>query len=220
MRIKISGEILSKPESKKAIFTHSIYSMLLNRLPNDLAKEAHSKHVSKFTFSALVLNYANDNFSFYFSSTEENCLYLADTFENENMFRLDNYHLGVSSIDVMPELEEKDSYLFRGKLLIYDRSKTLIQGRKEQETRLKISAKVKLRKVGLPEDLEFEIFDSKETETLYRRKRCTEEKHAIIDGFYTLFRVKGDFESIQYLHDVGFGQNCATGNGLVWEVGL
>lgn len=220
MRIKISGQILSKPPEKKALFTHSIYSMLLNRLPIDLAQEAHVKHISKFTFSTIVIDYRTDSFSFYFSSTEDNCVHLAESFEDENMFRVESYHLGVSAIDVMPELDEKDSYLFRGKVIIYDRSKTLIQGRKEQEARLKISAKVKLRKVNLPEDLEFEIFDSKPTETLYRRKRNIEDKHAIIDGFYTLFRVKGNFESIQYLHDVGFGQNCATGNGLVWEVGL
>lgn len=220
MRLKISGNILSKPTDKKAIFTHSIYSMLLNRLPNSLAEEAHGNHVSKFTFSTLNIDYRNDTFSFYFSSTEENCMHLADSFENENMLRVDVYHLGVSSIDVMPELEKKDSYLFRGKVLISDKDKNPITDKKEQAYKLKGLAMSKLKPMGLPLDVEFEIFDYKTTETLYRKRKSLNTKHAIINGFYSLFRVTGDFKSIEYLYSVGFGQNSSTGNGLVWEAGL
>lgn len=220
MRIKISGQILSKPPEKKALFTHSIYSMLLNRLPIDLAQEAHGTHTSKFTFSTIIIDYISDSFSFYFSSTEDNCVHLAESFEDENMFRVESYHLGVSAIDVMPELDEKDSYLFKGKLLISDKHKNIIEDKKEQAYKLKGLALSKLKPLGLSTDIEFEVFDYKKTETLYKRRANMDSIHAIIPGFYAMFRVKGNYESIAYLYSVGFGQNSSTGNGLVWEVGL
>lgn len=221
MRILIKGSIYQKPLYKEGVPNHSLYAMLMNRLPIEMSKKAHEhkKNHCLFTYSSMNVDFVKETFQFYFSAQNEVVENLIESFETDILFRVGNYYMKVSAIDLMPELEEKSSYLFKGKVLISNGSRELITNIKEMEKFLSFYAENKLTELELNPDVKFVIYDSKPTHTFYKRKNTDgfNTDKALIPGHYITVGVTGEYESVKMLYNIGFGQNTGTGNGMLWE---
>lgn len=226
MRLRISGEIYRGPMYKQGVPTHMLQAMLLNRLGEEELKRAHSKVKQHclFTYSSINIDFKNNLFFFYFSSTEDKVQMIEESFMNNNVIRLGNYHMRVSELREMQELEEKERYLFKGKVLASTKDRKKLSDTKEIEEAIYYSAISKLALLGMEDvNLSFQLFKNEPTKTFY--KKTVKDKlgnlvsrGANIPGHYIVLGVEGDTEAIKTLHAIGFGQNTGTGNGLLWEV--
>lgn len=237
MRLKVTGSLLHWPKNKEWIPTHDIYSMLLNRLGEEEKENAHKdkKEVCFFTFSKITVDHEKQVFHFYFSSTEEFVTRIKDSFDKHPLFYLEGnkdsgenrYILKALHNTVLKELTVRDQYFFKGRLLAStsDRKRALTDDN-EIEDLLISNGKAKLEKLGFDNpDLRIKIVKRERAITRYDRERYDEKdptkltKKAIrIPSHYVTIKVEGDYDAIEALYAIGFGQNTGTGNGLLWEV--
>ena len=214
MRIKVSGKILSKTNPEKVFYAHELYSMLLATMNPNRAKELHNQHSKKFrlfTFSNIYIN--EDAFHFYLSGVDNLLQEVIDNIETSNMKRVGDMMLSITNIAIVPTLQKKDKYILKGKVITsytINGLKVRIEDDKEIENRLKEIAQRKLKTLGIECDIHFEIIQKTPISTHYK------------DGIYipswkSVLLVKGDYEAIQAIYEVGFGENTATAHGLLWE---
>ncbi|MCU5280422.1 CRISPR-associated protein [Bacillus cereus] len=215
MRIKISGKILSKTNPDKVFYAHELYSMLLGTMNPDKAKEIHNQHSKKFrlfTFSNVYIN--EDAFHFYVSGMNHFIQEVIDSIEVSNMKRVGDMMLSITNIIAIPELPKKEKYILKGKVITsytIDGVKVRIEDEQEIEQRLKEIAQRKLQTMGVEGEVHFEIIQKTPVSTHYK-------DNIYIPSWKSVLLVKGDYEAIQTLYEVGFGENTATAHGLLWEV--
>ncbi|HHT7008310.1 TPA: CRISPR-associated endoribonuclease Cas6 [Bacillus cereus] len=215
MRIKISGKILSRLKTEKLFYTHEMYSMLLGIMNPNRAKELHNRHSKNFrlfTFSNIYIH--EDTFHFYLSGTDSLVQEVIDSIEVSNMKRVGDMMLSITNIIKIPKLPEKEKYILKGKVITsytIDGTKVRIEDEKEIEERLKEISNRKLKALGIDGDIHFEIIQKTPVSTHYK-------DDIYIPSWKSVLLVKGDYEAIQALYEVGFGENTATAHGLLWEV--
>lgn len=215
MRIKISGKILSKTKPEKVFYAYEMYSVLLSTMNPDRAKELHNQHSKKFrlfTFSNIYIH--GDTFHFYVSSMDDLIQEVIDAIELSNMKRVGDMMLSITNITIVPALQKKDKYIFKGKVITsytIDGLKVRIEDEKEIENRLKEISQRKLKALGIEGDIHFEIIQKKPLSTFYK-------DDIYLPSWKAVLLVKGDYEAIQAIYEVGFGENTATAHGLLWEV--
>ncbi|MDX5808818.1 MULTISPECIES: CRISPR-associated endoribonuclease Cas6 [Bacillus] len=214
MRIKVSGKILSKTNHEKVFYTHEMYSMLLGTMNPDRAKKIHNQQSKKFrlfTFSNIYIN--EDTFHFYLSGMNHLIQEVIDSIEVSNMKRVGDMMLSITNIITIPELPKKEKYILKGKVITsytIDGTKVRIEDEKEIEERLKEISQRKLKVLGIDGDIHFEIIQKTPVSTHYK-------DDIYIPSWKSVLLVKGDYEAIQALYEVGFGENTATAHGLLWE---
>lgn len=222
MRILVEGMMYQKPTIEEKIPNHTLYAMLMNRLPTEMSKKAHEnkKNHCFFTYMSIRIDFEKGTFRFYFSAQDDVAELVRQSFHSESMIRLGNYYMSMTTAEPLPQLEEKLSYLFKGKVLISNGKREMIKDVKEMEKYLGFYAENKLTELGLNPDVAFTIYNRKPTNTFYKRKNGdgSHTDKTLIPGHYITVGVTGEYESVKMLYDVGFGQNTGTGNGMLWEV--
>lgn len=237
MRIKVVGRLLDWPEKKSWIPTHDIYAMLLNRLGLEQKARAHSevKQTCLFTFSKITIDDKKKTFHFYFSSTPELTKQMVDSFYSQPYFHVNSSYVGkknkyimeVRHTTILKELPIRDRYLFKGRILASsgDRKQVLTKTH-EIEALLEQIGKHKLTQLGFVDpDVQIMVYSREDAETRYECDRYDMQvpanriKKAVrIPSHFVTLGVSGDYQAIEALYSIGFGQNTGTGNGLLWEV--
>ncbi len=221
MRIKITGQIIQKPASPKPISNHTVYSALLPRLPKQWGEEAHEKerHFCLFTYSNPNVRYQKDEISFYFSSLDEATLHLIASLEQNPHMHFGLYAFEVTNIEAMPEVEDREEILIRGKVLVTKEDHEPVADKAEMAKYLGYYAENKLKALGLPDPVTFQVFQAIPTSTFYAQKGKSHFDNSVnIPGWHIHATVKGHPKSLRALYQIGFGQNVGTGNGLCWSV--
>lgn len=226
MRIKITGRMLEFPEEKDWIPTHSVYAMLLNRLGEEHKAKAHDlkKNPCLFTFTNLLIDRESKRFSFYFSSTDEMTAIIIKSFKDYELFRVERFFMQVTNVKKMAPLPVKESYLFKGRLLASLPGKEAHNHLEELDDLLVRNGKNKLKILGIENpELSIKVLRHENAITRYKKERYNKkgeltQKAVRIPSHYITIKVAGDYEAIQALYDIGFGQNTGSANGLLWEI--
>ncbi|WP_283705490.1 CRISPR-associated endoribonuclease Cas6 [Clostridium perfringens] len=216
MRIRIDANIISKTDENIDLhYNHAIYSAILNILPDDISTKIHdenNKTIKYFTFSSVFIK--DDNCHFYISGEDDFIMHIIEGLQSNSMLRIKDLILDVYRISELPGLNKKRNYLFKGNIIaceIVNNKKVLIEDDERIEERLQSICEKKLRNRGL------EIKPIKFT-VISKKRNFLKYKKGVLVGYYSMvFLVTGDYETIQYFYEIGFGENTATGNGIVWE---
>ena len=86
MRIKVSGDIISKTDQNKTNYNHGIYSMFIAKLDEPLSSDIHnqnSKEYRLFTFSNVYIK--DDKFHLYISGADYIILNFIKNIEKNNI---------------------------------------------------------------------------------------------------------------------------------------
>ena len=214
LRIKISGDIISKTNINKNNYHHGTYSMILDNIDDNLSNNIHnqdSKEYRLFTFSNVYIK--GEKFHFYISGVDHIINSFIKNIEKSNIVRIEDMILAVNRISICKELNRKDKYLFKGKIIateVIDGKKKLLLSDKEINTKLKSVSQGKLKNMGIEGNIEFEVLKKITRTSLYR-------KGAHIKSYDVLLLVSGEYEAIKTIYEVGVGENTASGHGLMWE---
>lgn len=215
MRIRINGDIISKTKKDLTNYKHSTYSAILNILNDSTSNKIHDlskKQIKLFSFSNIYIE--NNKFHFYITGNDDFVNEIINNLSENQIFKLADMILAVKNIELCKELKKKSKYLFKGNII----AKVSINGKnvllKEDldiENRLKKIALKKLKLLNVDGDISFEIINK--TINISRYK---DNLH--IPSYKCMLLVKGDYEAIKTIYEVGIGENTATGHGLLWEV--
>ena len=118
MRIKVSGDIISKTNINKNNYHHGTYSMILDNMNEQMANNIHdqnSKEYRLFTFSNIYIK--EDKFHLYISGSDEIIISFIENIEKNNIVRVEDMVLAINRITPCKELIKKDKYLLKGKII-------------------------------------------------------------------------------------------------------
>jgi len=226
MRLKLSGRLIDAPQENDWIPTHSLFSMLLNRLGDSETKRAHdeAKTPCLFTFNMINIDRQTNQFHFQFSSTDELGERLLKSFRSHNLFRVDKYIMEVSNITKLPGLAIKERYVFQGRVLASTTDRQALHTIEDIEACLLANAKTKLKALGFDNpDLTITILKHEKAITRYKKEKVSLKGDVIqktvrIPSHFVTIEVSGNLFAIEALYNIGFGQNTGSGNGLMREV--
>lgn len=214
MRLKISGEIISKTNINKSNYHHGIYAMILDNLGDQISNQIHNQHSKEyrlFTFSNIYIN--QHKFHFYISGADYIINNFIENIEKNNIVRVEDMILSINKASLCKELIKKDRYLFKGKIIvteILNRKKRLLTSDEDINNKLKINSQGKLKYMGIDGDIQFDILKKTIKTSKYRH-------NAHINSYEVLLLVSGDYDAIKTIYNVGVGENTASGHGLLWE---
>lgn len=215
MRIKVSGNIISKTNLNKNNYHHGTYAMILDNINNNLADEIHdqcSKKYRLFTFSNIHIK--DEKFHFYISGLNSIVTSFIESIEKSNIVRIEDMILAINKISPCKELIKKDKYLFKGNIIateVVDGKKKLLVLDKDINSKLKFVSQRKLKSMGIDANIEFDILKKTIRTSQYRRG-------VHIKSYNIMLLVSGEYEAIKAIYEVGVGENTASGHGLLWEV--
>lgn len=215
MRIKISGNIISKTNINKNNYHHGIYSMILDNIDENFASNIHnqdSKEYRLFTFSNVYIK--EDKFHFYISGADYIINSFIENIEKNNIVRIEDMVLAINKISPCKNLIKKDKYLLKGKVIateVIDGKKRLLVSDEAINNKLKLVAQGKLKAMGVGGDVQFDILKKIIKTSKYRQG-------AHIKSYDVLLLVSGEYDAIKTIYEIGVGENTASGHGLMWEV--
>lgn len=215
MRIKISTKILEKRIPHKRNYTHEVYAMILKNLPSDTAEYLHAK-VKRFkmlTFTNVYMKY--DNAHFYVAGKDEIITEFIKYISFNQMIRIGDMVLMIEGIEELPKLEEKSEYHFKSSVIVnmmVDGKTRLMEDMGIMKYRLIKIAKDKAAELGIPDgNIDISIINPEKVYTKY-----SDKQH--INSWKCILKMKGDYEVINTLYNIGAGENTASGHGFLWEV--
>lgn len=215
MRIKISGDIISKTNINKNNYHHGIYAMILDNIDDKLAKNIHnqdSKEYRLFTFSNV---YIKDNkFHLYISGVDYIINSFIESIEKSNIVRIEDMVLAINRISPCKDIIKKERYLFKGKIIateVVNGKKILLVSDESINNKLKFTTQGKLKSIGVDGDVQFDILKKTIKTSKYRQGTH-------IKSYDVLLLVSGEYEAIKTIYELGIGENTASGHGLMWEV--
>lgn len=216
MRIRIDANIISN--IGEPIYNNQIYSLILNLISDELSKKIHdeeykTKTMKFFTFSNIYFD-NDEQCHFYISGQDCFIEEIIKGIKTDSIVRCGSLILNVNNVSMCNSLVDKRCYLFKGNIIAchhINKKKFLIEDDELIEDRLNQIAKVKLDKLGVDGNVSIDIINKKIVSTKYK-------KNIKILAYNSTFLVKGNYEAVKTLYEIGFGENTATGNGLVWEV--
>ncbi len=215
MRVKISGDIVSKTNINKNNYHHGTYAMIIDNIDEKFASDIHnqdSKEYRLFTFSNVYIK--EDRFHLYISGADYIINSFIENIEKSNIVRIEDMILAISRISPCKELTKKDKYLLKGNIIateVVDGKKKLLVSDRDINNKLKFVSQGKLKTMGIEGDIEFEILKKTIRTSQYRQG-------AHIKNYNVLLLVSGEYEAIKAIYEVGIGENTASGHGLLWEV--
>ncbi|MBC6003623.1 MAG: CRISPR-associated endoribonuclease Cas6 [Paeniclostridium sordellii] len=215
MRIKVSGDIISKTNINKNNYHHGTYAMILDKIDENLAHNIHnqdSKEYRLFTFSNIYMK--ENKFHIYISGSDNIINSFIVNIERNNIVRVEDMVLAINRITPCKELIKKDKYLLKGKIItteVVDGKKKLLVSDKDINTKLKLVSQGKLKSMGVDGDIQFDILKKNIKTSKYRQG-------VHIKSYDVLLLVSGEYEAIKTIYEVGIGENTASGHGLLWEV--
>lgn len=224
MRVKIKGKIIEKNKPQKTNYSHEIYSMILNNLSVDNAKILHNSKGKVFkllTFTNICINKDEDSKSdilhFYVSGNDDLIKDLIKHLEFNQICKIDDITLIIQKIELLSNLQKKnnnDTYKFKSKLIINifkDNKNQLADDFEYIQERLKTNAlkKAEILNINNNGEINFKIINPKISVERY--------KAGHIKSWKCQLEVKGDYELINLIYNVGVGENTATGHGFLWE---
>lgn len=220
MRLKIIGEILQKTNIHKRNYTHGTYSMIMQHLKPETAQRFHQKNkeIRMFTFSNLYMpihlrHDGKDPVHFYIGGTDELMEELIQGFERNPIIRIEDVLIALKKIELDKELLPQDSYLFKSKVIINipkDGKARLLEDIPEVEERLQRNSLKKAELLGIKGDISFRLINPV--------KHVEQYKNGHIFSWKCFMEVKGDYEVVKTIYEVGCGENTATGHGLLFPV--
>lgn len=215
LRIKISGDIISKTNINKNNYHHGTYAMILDNIDDNLATNIHnqdSKEYRLFTFSNIYMK--EDKFHIYISGADSIINSFIENIEKNNIVRVEDMVLAINRITLCKQLIKKDKYLLKGKIIateVIDGKKKLLASDKNINDKLEFVAKGKLEAIGIDGNIQFDILKKTIKTSKYRQD-------AHIKSYDVLLLVSGEYDAIKTIYEVGIGENTASGHGLMWEV--
>ena len=192
--------------------------MLLNNLDPEKAKIIHSKQrfLRLFTFSNIYINNKNKQAHFYLSGKDELIKEMVNHLAFNQLIRIDDMVLNIINISLIPDLNKKEEYTFKTKLIINisQNNKCVLCDNEEyiqkRIIQIALSKAKKLNINTLNKNLQCKIINKK--------KEYDKYKNHHIESWNCKIKLKGNYELINLLYNVGIGENTASGHGLLWEV--
>jgi CRISPR-associated endoribonuclease Cas6 len=220
MRVKITGEILQKTNRDKRNYTHGIYAMIMQHLKPETAQRFHQKNkeIRLFTFSNLYipkkLNHdGKDPVHFYIGGTDEFMEELIEGLVKAYLIKIEDVNIVIKKIEPEEELKPQPSYLFKSKVVVNipkDGKNQLLDDIPAVEERLRRNAIKKANLLGRDGDISFRLINPV--------KHVERYKNGHIFSWKSLIEVKGDYEVVKTIYEVGCGENTATGHGMLFQV--
>lgn len=217
MRVKIIGNIIQKNNNGKTNYNHEIYSMILTNISVERAKTIHSKEKFKRLFTFTNLYHENNSIHLYISGEDS----LIKDFVNCLMFnqivRIGDIVVNITNIQPMQNsLIEKEIYTFKSNFVINDMKNGKVHLTEDMnylKQRIKEVAISKFNEVNncfKDFDINIDLVDMKHKYTKYKNHH--------INYYNAKFKLTGGKDLIDFIYNVGIGENTATGHGFMWEV--
>ena len=214
MRVKISASIIEKT-SNKTNYTHETYSMILNHLKSTTSKEIHQK--KKFfrllTFTNICIN--KDQIHFYVAGEDQLLQEFIEHISFTQIIKIGDIVAKVTKIQELTQLikTKNDTYKFKSKVIINinkDGKTQLCNDFKVVEERLVKNSIAKAKELGYEGDIEIKLINPKHTFVNY--------KNGHVNSWRCMLEIKGDYDIVNTIYNVGIGENTASGHGFLWEV--
>ncbi|MEX0083011.1 CRISPR-associated endoribonuclease Cas6 [Clostridium butyricum] len=217
MRVKIIGNIIQKNNNGKTNYNHEIYSMILTNISVERAKRIHSREKFKRLFTFTNLYRENNSIHLYISGEDS----LIKDFVNCLMFnqivRIGDIVVNITNIQPMQNsLIEKEIYTFKSNFVINDMKNGKVHLTEDMnylKQRIKEVAISKFNEVNncfKDFDINIDLVDMKHKYTKYKNHH--------INYYNAKFKLTGEKDLIDFIYNVGIGENTATGHGFMWEV--
>lgn len=217
MRIKIEGTVISKSIADKKNYNHELYSAIIQHLSPEVGAKFHQKdrELRLFTFTDVYLTKISRDemlFHVYIAGEDTLLMNLIQGLRDSELFWLGDMCVGIDQIKEIHSLKKQNSYLFKTKVIInnpHNQEQRLMQDIEEFERRLRLNTLKKAEKLGITGDINFRVIQPKVNVEQY--------KQGHIFSWKCLLDVRGDFELVEMIYQVGVGENTATGHGFLFE---
>lgn len=217
MRFKLEGKIIEEFDFKETSLNHEIYSMILSNTNTETAKKIHSKKKFKrhFTFSRLYIN--EKNIHLYIAGEDNLMKELINYMMFNQIIRIGDKVISITNLQPLNnKLKNKEEYNFKTNLIVNEMEDGKVSLSKDFEyikRRINEIAKAKYKEI-----YDVDVAESIEVEILSSEKRYIRYKNHHLNSYKMLFKLKGSYELINLIYNVGSGENTASGHGLLWEV--
>ena len=217
MRCKIEGKIIEQFDPSKTSLNHETYSMILSNVNTERAKQIHCKKRFKrlFTFSRIFIN--GDKIHLYVSGEDEFLKEFINYILCNQIIRIGDKVISVTNLQPLNnKLAKKDEYIFKRNIIVNEKENGKVCLSKDFDyikRRINEIAKAKYTDVYGKENeqnIEVEILKSKQRYIRYK------DHH--LNSYDMVYKIKGNYDLINLIYNVGCGENTASGHGLMWEV--
>lgn len=218
MRIRVDGIIQEKKQEDKRNYTYGIYAMILSKLRNGTAKKYHTKNkeMRLFTFTNVYIYPPKENVqnAHLYIAGEDSIInqFIQGITKNPSM-SVDDMIIDAKSISILPELPQREKYLFKTKVIInipLNNKTVLLEDIPLVEKRLRANAIRKANLLGKHGDIKLKIINPEKCVEKYRKGH--------IFSWKCFLEVTGDYDVINTIYQCGAGENTASGHGFLWEI--
>lgn len=217
MRLKLIGKIIEDLDKDNTSLNHETYSMILANINTKMAKRLHTKDRFKrlFTFSRVYIN--GDSLHLYISGEDNLMKDFINYLMFNQMIRIGNKVILINAINPLKnKVNEKELYTFKANLIVNEKENGKVCLSKDFDY-------IRKRINEIATDKYKEIYHkdpegSIETTIIQAKKTYTRYKNHYLNSWKMIFNLKGDYELINLIYNVGIGENTASGHGLMWEV--
>jgi CRISPR-associated endoribonuclease Cas6 len=217
MRVKIEGEIVEKVNPDKWAYHHGVYSMIMNQLNPQTAQIFHeeNKELRLLSFAGVYFTphfHLEGNVHFYLSGKDSIITEFNVNIDKTRIVRIEDMVIHIKNIILLPSLVEKEAYLFKSNVIANiskARKNVLLEDIPAVEERLRNNAIKKANMLGKEGDISIKL--------IHPVKNVEQYKNGHIFSWKSLLEVKGDYDVVSTIYEVGCGENTATGHGFLFD---